>query len=191
VFEWYMISCKKIKYMFLKAHAAAYVMSAIRLAWYKIYKPTAFYCSIFTVAPNGFDAEVASRGKGFILDLIKDIDKRNNNREASPKEVSSIPTLQLMAECYARGIKFLPIHIEKSHAFMFLPEGNHIRMPFSALSGLGENAAANIIAAREECPFSSIEDLQIRGKISKSVIEVLKKNHVLDGLNDTNQLSFF
>ncbi len=189
--EWYMVSCKKIKYMFPKAHAAAYVMSAIRLAWYKIYKPVAFYCAILTVAPNGFDAEVASKGKTFVLDMIKDIDKRNNNREASPKEVSSIPTLQMIAECYARGIKFLPINIEKSHAFMFLPEGNNIRMPFSALAGLGENAAANIIAAREECPFSSIEDLQIRGKVSKSVIEVLKKNHVLDGLNDTNQLSFF
>ncbi len=189
--DWYMTSCKKIKYMFPKAHAAAYVMSAIRLAWYKIYKPIAFYCSILTVAPNGFDAEVASRGKAFVLDMIKDIDKRNNNREASPKEVSSIPTLQMIAECYARGIKFLPVNVEKSHAFMFVPEDGNIRMPFSALTGLGENAAANIIAAREECPFSSIEDLQIRGKVTKSVVEVLKKNHVLDGLNETNQLSFF
>ncbi|MBO5280466.1 MAG: PolC-type DNA polymerase III, partial [Clostridia bacterium] len=189
--EWYMLSCKKIKYMFPKAHAAAYVMSAIRLAWYKIYQPIAFYCSIMTVAPNGFDAEVASRGKSFVLDMIKDIDKRNNNREASPKEVASIPMLQMIAECYARGIKFLPVNIEKSHAFMFLPENGSIRMPFSALSGLGENAAANIIAAREECPFSSIEDLQIRGKVTKSVVETLKKNHVLDDLNETNQLSFF
>ncbi len=193
--EWYLTSCKKIKYMFPKAHAAAYVMSAIRLAWYKIYKPVAFYCSIMTVAPNGFDAEVASRGKGFVLDMIKDIEKRKNSHDAatkaSPKEVSSIPTLQMIAECYARKIKFLPIHVEKSHAFMFLPEDGNIRMPFSALPGLGENAAANIIAAREECPFSSIEDLQIRGKVSKSVIEILKKNHVLDGLNETNQLSFF
>lgn len=189
--DWYIASCKKIKYMFPKAHAAAYVMSAIRLAWYKIYKPVAFYCSIFTVAPNGFDAEVASRGKQFVLDLIKDIDKRNNSREASPKEVSSIPTLQLIAECYARHIKFLPISIEKSHAFMFQPEDGNIRMPFSALAGLGENAAANIIAAREKEPFSSVEDLQIRGKISKSVIDILKKNSVLDDLSETNQLSFF
>ena len=189
--EWYMGSCKKIKYMFPKAHAAAYVMSAIRLAWYKIYKPVAFYCSIFTVAPNGFDAEIASRGKSFVLDTIKDIDKRNNAHEASPKEVSSIPTLQMIAECWARGIKFLPVNVEKSHAFMFLPEDGNIRMPFSALTGLGENAAANIIAAREECPFSSIEDLQIRGKVTKSVIETLKKNRVLDGLSETNQLSFF
>ena len=170
-------------------------MSAIRLAWYKIYKPVAFYCSIFTVAPNGFDAEVASRGRTFVLDMIKDIEKRKNSRDAatkaSPKEVSTIPTLQLIVECYARKIKFFPIHVEKSHAFMFLPEDGGIRMPFSALPGLGENAAANIIAAREECPFSSIEDLQIRGKVSKTVIEILKKNHVLDGLNETNQLSFF
>ena len=189
--DWYIGSCKKIKYMFPKAHAAAYVMSAIRLAWYKIYMPVAFYCAILTVAPGGFDAEIVGRGKNYILDTIRDIDERSNKKLASPKEIASVPALQLAAECWARRIQFLPVNIEKSHAFMFLPENGKIRMPFSALSGLGENAAANIIAAREEAPFFSIEDLQIRAKITKSVIEVLKKNHVLDGLTETDQLSFF
>lgn len=187
--DWYIPSCKKIKYMFPKAHAAAYVMSAIRLAWYKIHIPVAFYCAMFTVAPNGFDAEVAMKGKKFVVDYIKDIEKRG--KEASPKEIGSIPTLQLINECYARNIKFLPVNIEKSHSFMYLPEDGKIRLPFSALPGLGDNAAANIISAREECPFFSVEDLQIRGKVSKSVIEILKRNHVLDSLSETNQLSFF
>ena len=189
--DWYIASCKKIKYMFPKAHAAAYVMSAIRLAWYKIYIPIAFYCAMFTVAPNGFDATVAVRGKQAVVNLIRDIEARNQKKTATPKEVSSISTLQLINECYARRLRFLPIDIVKSHSFMFLPEDGAIRLPFSSLPGLGENAAANIIAAREEAPFFSIEDLQIRAKLSKSVIEVLRQNGVLKGLSETDQLSLF
>ena len=187
--EWYIGSCKKIKYMFPKAHAAAYVMSAIRLAWYKVHMPLAFYCSIFTVAPKGFDAEVTMKGRRFVLESIADIEKRG--KEASQNEINTIPTLQLINECYARNIRFLPVNIEKSHAFMFLPEDGKIRLPFSSLPGLGDNAAANIFAAREECPFFSIEDLKIRGKIGSSVIDILKRNNVLEGLNETAQLSMF
>ncbi len=187
--EWYIGSCKKIKYMFPKAHAAAYVMSAIRLGWYKVHIPIAFYCSMFTVAPGAFDAEVVMRGKSGVMATIKDIEKRG--KEASPKEQSSIPVLQLINECMARGIKFLPIDIEKSDAYKFVPENGAIRMPFSALPGLGENAALNIIAARNEEKFFSVDDLRIRAKLTKSVIEILRKNHVLDNLNETDQLSFF
>ncbi|MBQ7292777.1 MAG: PolC-type DNA polymerase III, partial [Clostridia bacterium] len=193
--DWYIPSCKKIKYMFPKAHAAAYVMSAIRLAWYKIHIPIAFYCAMFTVAPNGFDAEIAMKGKKFVSDYIKDIEKRSNSKDpatkATNKEITTIPTLQLINECYARNIKFLPVSVEKSHSFMFLPENGKIRLPFSALTKLGDNAAANIISAREEAPFSSVEDLQTRAKLSKSVIDILKRNNVLDDLSETNQLSFF
>ncbi len=187
--EWYIGSCKKIKYMFPKAHAAAYVMSAIRLGWYKVHIPIAFYCAMFTVAPGGFDAEIVGGGRARVVSYIKDIEKRG--KEASPKEIASIPSLQLANECMARKIRFLPIDIEKSHSFAFLPENGAIRMPFSALPGLGENAAANIVAAREEEPFFSVEDLQIRAKLSKSVIEILRKNHALDSLNETDQLSLF
>jgi len=187
--DWYIGSCKKIKYMFPKAHAAAYVMSAIRLGWYKIHIPIAFYCAMFTVAPGGFDAEIVGRGRSGVMATIKDIERRG--KEASPKEIASIPTLQLANECMARKIRFLPVDIEKSHSFHFLPENGGIRMPFSSLPGLGENAAQNIIAAREEEPFFSIEDLQTRAKLTKSVIEILKKNHVLDTLNETDQLTFF
>ena len=190
--DWYIGSCKKIKYMFPKAHAAAYVMSAIRLGWYKVHIPIAFYCAMFTVAPGGFDAEIVMGGRSKVQATIKDIEQRTREKkEVTPKEQASIPTLQLINEAMARGIKFLPINIIKSESSAFVPENGAIRMPFSALAGLGENAAANIVAAREEEPFFSVEDLQIRAKLTKSVIEVLRNNKVLEGLDETDQLSFF
>ena len=187
--NWYIDSCKKIKYMFPKAHAAAYVMSAIRLGWYKVHIPIAFYCAMFTVAPGGFDAETVGKGRANVKATIRDIEKRG--KEASPKEIASIPSLQLANECMSRGIRFLPIDIEKSHSYAFKPENGAIRMPFSALAGLGDNAAANIVKARDEEKFFSVEDLQTRAKLTKSVIEVLRKNHALDNLNETDQLSLF
>ncbi|MBQ9773488.1 MAG: PolC-type DNA polymerase III [Clostridia bacterium] len=185
--EWYILSCKKIKYLFPKAHAAAYVMSAIRLAWYKVHQPVAFYCTMFTVAPNGFDAQIVMGGKSRVVAVMRDIQKRG--KEASPKEQSSIPTLQLINEAMARGIRFLPVDLQKSHSYAFQPENGAIRMPFSSLPGLGENAAQNIIRARDEEPFFSVEDLQIRAKISKSVIEMLRANGVLDNVSETDQLT--
>ena len=188
--DWYIGSCKKIKYMFPKAHAAAYVMSAIRLGWYKIYMPTVFYAAMFTVAPKGFDAEIILRGKKHLENYIKDIEQRG--KDASPKEQDSIPTFQLAMEAYARGIKFLPIDINVSDSKCYRPEGEQaIRLPFSSLAGLGENAAENIIKAREEEPFFSVEDLQTRAKLTKSVIEILRRNGILDGIQETDQLSIF
>ena len=185
---WYIDSCKKIKYLFPKAHAAAYVISALRLGWYKINIPLAFYCAMFTVAPEGFDAEIVMGGKSKVVATIKDIETRG--KTATQKEISSIPVLQLVNECYARRIRFLPIDLEKSDAKEFLPENGGIRLPFCSLSGLGENAAAKIVEARENEPFSSVEDLQIRAGLSKSIVEMLKKNKVLDNLNATDQLTF-
>ena len=185
--EWYILSCKKIKYLFPKAHAAAYVMSAIRLAWYKVHKPVEFYCTMFTVAPNGFDAQIVMGGKSNVVAVMRDIQKRG--KEASPKEQASITVLQLINEAMARGIRFLPVHLEKSDSYAFLPENGAIRMPFSSLPGLGESAAQNIIQARNEEPFFSVEDLQIRAKISKSVIEMLRANGVLDNVSETDQLT--
>ncbi len=187
--EWYIGSCKKIKYMFPKAHAAAYVMSAIRLGWYKVHMPIAFYCAMFTVAPGGFDAQIVMGGKSKVVATIKDIEKRG--KEASPKEQASVPTLKLINECMARHIRFLPVDIEKSDARSFLPENGAIRMPFSALAGVGENAADSIIKARNEEQFFSVEDLQIRAGLNKSVIETLRTAGVLDHINETDQLSMF
>ncbi len=187
--DWYIGSCKKIKYMFPKAHAAAYVMSAIRLGWYKVHMPIAFYCAMFTVAPGGFDAEIVMGGKSRVVATIKDIEKRG--KEASPKEIASVPTLQLINEAMARRLRFLPVDLVKSDARAFLPENGAIRMPFSALGGVGENAAESIVKAREEEPFFSVEDLQTRAKLNKSVVETLRHAGVLDGINETDQLTFF
>ncbi len=185
--EWYITSCKKIKYLFPKAHAAAYVMSAIRLAWYKVHQPVAFYCTMFTVAPNGFDAQIVRGGKANVVAVMRDIQKRG--KEASPKEQASISTLQLINEAMARKVRFLPVDLQKSHAFVFQPEDGAIRMPFSSLPGLGDTAAQNIIDARNEEPFFSVEDLQIRAKLSKSVIDMLRANGVLDNVSETDQLT--
>ena len=185
--DWYIASCKKIKYMFPKAHAAAYDMSAVRLGWYKVHIPLAFYCAMFTVQPRGFDGALVMRGKGAVDSYIKDIEERGDG--ASDKEKQSLPVLHLVNEAYARGIKFLPVDLEKSSDFEYLPEDGKIRLPFSSLDGLGDNAAANIVEARNEDPFFSVDDLQTRAKLNKKVIEVLRENGVLDGLNETDQMT--
>ena len=187
--DWYIASCKKIKYMFPKAHAAAYDMSAIRLGWYKVHIPLAFYCAMFTVQPLGFDGALVMRGKKAVADCIADIEKRSQRNETTPKELQSLPVLQLVNEAYARGIGFLPVDLEKSTADEYVPENGKIRLPFSALAGLGENAAANIVAAREQESFFSVEDLQTRAKLTRAVIDILRQNHVLDGVNETDQMT--
>ncbi len=187
--DWYIWSCKKIKYMFPKAHAAAYVMSAIRLAWYKIYYPMEFYAAFLTVAPGGFDAEIVGGGYDGVDAAIKEIEAKGN--EASAKENETCSTLYMVREAMARGVKFLNVDLHKSDATAFLPENGRIRMPFNSLSGLGDTAADKIIEVREKYNIYSVEELRERTGISKAVIEILRRNHVLDGLSETNQLSFF
>jgi len=187
--EWYQQSLQKIKYMFPKAHAAAYVMSSIRLAWYKVHKPAAFYCAILTVAPEGFVGEIAAKGQAATVEELLRIDKLGMDATANEKKTAS--TMQLANECMLRGIKFLPVDLNKSEANWFVPEGNHIRMPFTALSGLGENVALSIVEERNKAPFVSIEDLRERGKVNKGIIDMLRANGVLDGLNESDQMSVF
>ena len=187
--DWYIGSCKKIKYMFPKAHAAAYVMSAIRLGWYKIYYPMEFYAAFFTVAPGGFDAEIVGGGYPRVSKAIKEIEDKGN--EASAKDGEMLATLQLVREALARDVQFLNVDLKKSDAVAFLPENGKIRMPFNSLSGLGDTAAEKIIAARDKHDIYSIEELRELTGISKTVIEILRRNHVLDGLSETNQFSLF
>lgn len=187
--EWYIDSLRKIKYMFPKAHAAAYVMSAIRLGWYKVHQPVAFYCAILTVAPEGFDATVVARGRRAVVDTMRDINARWN--DATQKEKDLFGAMQFANECMLRNIKFLPVSLEHSHAKEFLPEDGNIRMPFMSLPGVGENAALAIMNAREDEPYFSVEDLQLRAKLNKSVIEILRTNGVLDRLSETAQISMF
>ncbi len=187
--DWYIESCKKIKYMFPKAHAAAYVMSAIRLGWYKVHMPIMFYCAMFTAAGGEVDAEIVMGGQRNVKMVIDEIDRKG--RDATAKEKGQASTLLLVHECMARGIKFLKIDINKSDAKAFKPEDGAIRLPFLSLAGLGESVAMNIVEAREVEPFFSVEDMQIRAKVSGSITELLRKVGALDGVNETDQLTMF
>ena len=140
--------------MFPKAHAAAYVMSAIRLGWYKVHMPLAFYCAMFTVAPGGFDAEIVMQGKRVVMNTFKEIEAKG--RDATQKESAMVSSLQLANECYARGIRFLGVDLEKSEASTFLPENGGIRLPFLSLNGLGESAAMKIVEERNKEPYFSV-----------------------------------
>jgi len=189
--DWYIDSCKKIKYMFPKAHAAAYDMSAIRLGWYKIYYPMEFYAAFFTVAPAGFDAEIVGGGYGEVNRVIKELEDRDSRQETTQKDKELLSTLYLAREALARGVRFLGVDLMKSDATAFLPEDGKIRMPFNSLTGLGDGAAEKIIKAREASEIYSVEDLRNRSGVSKTVIEILRRNHVLDGLSETNQYTLF
>ncbi len=187
--DWYIWSCKKIKYMFPKAHAAAYVMSAIRLAWYKIYYPMEFYAAFLTVAPGGFDAEIVARGYEGVNAAITELEGKGN--EATAKDNETCQTLYMVREALARDVVFLKVDLKKSDAKAFLPENGRIRMPLNSLPGLGDTAADKIVEAREAFDIDSIDELRRRTGISKAVIEILRKNGVLDGLSETNQITFF
>ena len=175
--------------MFPKAHAAAYDMSAIRLGWYKIYYPLAFYAGMLTVAPGGFDSEIALKGKEYLKGVIREINEKG--KEASAAEKDMIPIWQLVIEFYARGLEFLPPRIYKSKAKTFVPEDGKLRIPYSALPGLGEKAAENLETYAVEGEILSIEDLQKVAGLSKTHMEILKRNGVLNGLDETTQISFF
>lgn len=187
--DWYIASCKKIKYMFPKAHAAAYVMSAIRIGWYKVHMPLAFYAGYWSAAPGGFDGELATRGKEAILQALNDI--KNKGKEATQKDNETYSSMLMAYEFLARGYKFLPVNIYKSDSKYYLPEDGKIRLPFSSLPGLGEAAAQSIVESRSDGEYFSIEDLRERTGISKAVIEILQNNGALDGLSETSQISLF
>ncbi len=186
--EWYIESCLKIKYMFPKAHAAAYIISAIRLGWYKVYYPMQFYAAYFTAAPDGLDATVVLKGEEALRELIKEIE---NKPDTSQKDAEQHTASQLALEAICRGVEFLPVDLKRSDAKAFLPEDGKIRLPFSSLPNLGETAAENLAAACKENEIYSIEELARYAKLSKTVIEILRQNGVLDSLSETNQLSMF
>ena len=175
--------------MFPKAHAAAYVMSAIRLGWYKIHYPMEFYAAYFSVAPGGFDAEIVMAGKKMVRDTIALLEKKGT--EATQKEAEQLTAMQLVLEAMSRGVRFMPPHLLKSDAKYYLPEDGKIRMPFSSLGGVGETAAQKIVEAREQGEIYSIEDLRSRAGLSKTVIETLRRGGVLKDLSETNQMDMF
>ncbi|MEG6521690.1 PolC-type DNA polymerase III [Desulfotomaculum sp. 1211_IL3151] len=187
--EWYIESCRKIKYMFPKAHATAYVMMAFRIAWFKVYRPEAFYAAYFTVRADDFDAELMVQGTDKIKKAIEEIEEKGN--AASQKEKNMLTILEVALEANCRGFKILPVNLDQSAAAKFLitPEG--LLSPFGGLQGVGVSAAQNIVAAREQAPFTSIDDLRNRAKISKTVIETLQNHGCLNNLQESDQMALF
>ena len=188
--DWYIKSCEKIKYMFPKAHAAAYVTNAFRIAWFKVHKPKAYYAAFFSIrAADDFDSEIMCFGKEKVKNKMKEIDLLGNN--ATQKDKTMYPVLELVLEMYERGIEFLPIDLYKSHSTKFLVEEDGIRPPLNSIAGLGTVAAQGIEQARKEGKFMSIDDLKVRAKVGNSVTDLLKKLGCLEGMSQSNQISLF
>ena len=187
--EWYINSCKKIKYMFPKAHAAAYVTNAFRIAWFKVHIPKAYYTAYFTIRADAFDSEYMAQGKEKAKNKMKEIELLGN--AASNKEKDMYSVLEIVLEMYERGINFLPIDLYKSHATKFIMEDDGIRPPLNSIPGLGTVAAESIDVAKKDGKFMSIDDLKIRSRAGKSVLELLEKFGCLKGMSQSNQLSLF
>ena len=187
--QWYCDSCRKIKYMFPKAHAAAYMISALRLGWYKVYKPLEYYAAYFTVRGEDMDAAIALSGIEGVKAKINEI--TNKGKEATPKETGMIPTLQIVVEMLCRGVELLPVDFYKSKASIYQIEDGKIRLPFSSVNGVGENAAVALEEAAKIGGFVSQEDIQQASGVTKTVIQSLVDIGTLDFLPKSNQMSFF
>jgi DNA polymerase-3 subunit alpha (Gram-positive type) len=187
--DWYIESCQKIKYLFPKAHAVAYVLSALRIAYYKVYYPEAFYASYFTVRADEFDADTVVHGEEVVRNTLAQIRQKGNDATQKEKNLETI--LELVLEAMLRGVHFTRVDIYKSdpHKFIITPEG--LLPPLASLQGLGDNAANYLAAARSEGPFLSIEDLKSRARLSSAVIEVLQKHGCLHGMSESAQLALF
>jgi len=186
---WYIESCERIEYMFPKAHAAAYVISAVRTAYFKLYHPIAYYATYYTVRAEDFELDMLCQGYDAILRRLIEIEEKAF--QATPKEKAMISILEMALEMTARGFSFKPIDLYKSDATKFLIDGDSLIPPFSAIAGIGENAAKNIAASREGGPYLSIEDFQTRSKASKTIVEILGSMGCFRGLPESNQLSLF
>lgn len=187
--EWYIDSCLRIEYMFPKAHAAAYVISAVRTAYFKVYYPIAYYATYFTVRADEFDVELLCGGYETIYKKLVEIEQKGF--QATPKEKSMISILEMALEMTARGFTFKTIDLYRSEAAKFIIDGDSLIPPFSAIQGIGENAAKNIVASRSEQSFLSIEDFQTRSKATKTIVELLTGMGSFRGLPESNQLSLF
>ena len=191
--QWYLDSCMKIKYMFPKAHAAAYVSAAMRLAWYKLYKPVEYYATYMTVRGEDIDTVAILGGRAAVKAKMDEIKVKMNNKTATAKEEGTFTSLQVINEMMARGVELLPIDIYKSTANRYVVEDGKIRLPFSAIAGCGGSAAQSLEDARNDGggEFLSIDDLQIRSGVSRSIITALEEGGALGSLPKSTQLSFF
>ena len=189
--QWYIDSCYKIKYMFPKAHAAAYVIAALRIAWYKIYYPLQFYSAFFTVRGGAIDAVAAVQGKNAVKKKMNEIKLKGN--EATAKEESQYVVLQIVIEMLARGYEFLPVDLYKSDWRIYQIEDGKIRLPFSAIDGIGETAAIAIADAVKRNPdgFVAADDLANEPGVGNSVVDALRAAGALGDLPESKQISFF
>ncbi|MCL2170966.1 MAG: hypothetical protein FWB71_02335, partial [Defluviitaleaceae bacterium] len=186
---WYIESCRKIKYMFPKGHAVAYVMMTMRIGYFKIHYPEAFYAATFSVKSEDFDYEIMCRGREVLRNEMNRINALG--QQATQKEKNSLVVLELVNEMYARGIEFAPLDIYSAAASRFIVTDKRLMPPLSAVAGLGSTNAKQIVESRADGEFYSIEDFKNRTKTSKNVIELLKQIRALDGIPETDQLSLF
>lgn len=188
--DWYIKSCEKIKYMFPKAHAAAYVTNAFRIAWFKVHMPLAYYAAFFSIrGKDDFDSDCMIFGEEKVKNKMKEIDLLGNN--ATQKDKTMYPILELVLEMYERGFNFLPMDLYESDATKFKIQDGALRPPLNSIPGLGTVAALGIAEARKEGKFMSIDDLKIRAKVGNSVTDVLKNYGCLKGMSQSNQMSLF
>jgi DNA polymerase-3 subunit alpha (Gram-positive type) len=190
--DWYIDSCKKIKYMFPKAHAVAYVMMAFRIAWFKVHYPLAFYSAYFSIRAKGFDASCMIRGDQVCLDKFKELKQKESDKTISAAEKEMQTTLEVCHEFYRRGFQFAPMDVYESDAVNFLVTENGLRPPFTSMPGIGEQAARAIVEERKNGKFLSVEELTMRcPKVSKAVAELLEQIGALQGMPKSTQISFF
>ena len=187
--DWYIKSCEKIKYMFPKAHAAAYVTMAFRIAWFKVHIPKAYYAAYFSIRAKQFDSDAMCHGPETVKNKMKEIDLAGNL--AANKDKEMYPVLELVLEMNERGIEFLPVDLYKSHYSKFIVDDDGIRPPLSAINGFGPVDAENLYNAAKEGKFMSISDMQIKSKIGKVAIETLRNAGCLKGMSESNQMSLF
>jgi len=187
--EWFIESCQKIKYLFPRAHAVAYVMMAFRIAYFKVYYPLAFYASYFTVRADDFDADLITAGLNNVRAKLQELDEKGNALSAKEKGLQTI--LEVALEMYLRGFTFYKVDLYNSDATKFLIKDKGLLPPFAALQGVGQAAACNIVAARQERPFSSVDDLRLRGRVSRAVIDILRHHGCLAQLPESDQIILF
>ena len=189
--EWFIESCQKIKYLFPRAHATAYVMMAYRIAYCKVHYPLAYYAAYFSIRAAEFDANVVARGKDYVGQQIKGLEAMGKEKKLDAKQNATLIVLQLAWEMYLRGYSCERVDLYRSGADKFIIDGNALLPPIAALAGMGQKAAQGIVEARKDGSFTSIEDLRRRSGISKTNIEILRSHGCLDGMSESDQIALF